>query len=84
MASIMGLHFSVQEKYTLEHTNVKCHLCTLLVNLYSNVQHRHRFHNTIEHTYAKMLASALERHVLWGDTNAEVVDTQCKVPYISK
>ena len=33
MASVMCLHFSMQEEDILEHTNAKCHLCTLLVNL---------------------------------------------------
>ena len=28
----------------------------------------------IEHTNAKILVSALEREVSWGDTNNEVVD----------
>ena len=27
-ASVMCLHFSMQEEDTLEHTSVKCHLCT--------------------------------------------------------
>ena len=29
MASVMCLHFSIQEKDILEHTNAKCHSCTL-------------------------------------------------------
>ena len=29
MASVVWLHFSMQEGDILEHTNVKCHLCTL-------------------------------------------------------
>jgi hypothetical protein len=29
----MRLHFSMQEEDILEHTNVKCHFCTLLVSL---------------------------------------------------
>ena len=29
MASVTCLHSNVQEKMFLEHTNVKCHLCTL-------------------------------------------------------
>ena len=33
----------------------------------------HTPHNTIEHTHAKILVSALERRVSWGDTAGEVV-----------
>jgi hypothetical protein len=33
IATSMCLHFSMQEEDTLEHTNVKCHFRTLLVNL---------------------------------------------------
>jgi hypothetical protein len=29
MASVMRLHFSMQEEDSLEHTIGKCHLCTL-------------------------------------------------------
>jgi hypothetical protein len=29
MAIVACLHFSMQEEDTLEHTNAKCHLCTL-------------------------------------------------------
>ena len=29
MASVMCLHFSMQEEDILEHSNDKCHLCTL-------------------------------------------------------
>ena len=33
MASVMGLHFSMQEEDVLEHIDVKSHLCAFLVNL---------------------------------------------------
>ena len=33
MASVMWLQFSVQEELILVHTNGKCHLCKLVVNL---------------------------------------------------
>ena len=33
MASAMCLHFSMPKEDVLEHTNPKCHLCALLVNL---------------------------------------------------
>ena len=33
MASVMYLNFSVQEEYTLEHSDAKCHMCTLFVKL---------------------------------------------------
>ena len=33
MASVTCLQFSMQEEDITEHTNGKCHLCTLLVNL---------------------------------------------------
>ena len=29
MASVMCLHFKIQEEGILEHTNTKCHKCTL-------------------------------------------------------
>ena len=29
LASVMYLHFSVQEEDIIEHTNAKCRLCTL-------------------------------------------------------
>ena len=29
MASVMYLHFSMQEEDIMEHTNAKCHLCPL-------------------------------------------------------
>ena len=29
MASVMSLHFSMHEEDILEHTNIKCNLCTL-------------------------------------------------------
>ena len=30
--SVMCLHLSIQEEDIIEHTNAKCHMCTLLVN----------------------------------------------------
>ena len=33
MASVMCLRFGVQEENGLEHTNAKCHLCTLFGQL---------------------------------------------------
>ena len=33
IASVMCLHFSIQEEDNIEHSNVECCLCTLLVNL---------------------------------------------------
>ena len=33
MASVLCLNFSVQEKGILEHTNVKCHVCAIVVTL---------------------------------------------------
>jgi hypothetical protein len=33
MGCAMGLHFGMQEEDIFEHIDVKCHLCTLLVNL---------------------------------------------------
>ena len=29
MASVMCLHYSMQEEYIIEYTNANCHLCTL-------------------------------------------------------
>ena len=34
----------------------------------------HTPHNIINHTHAKILVSAIERQVSWGDTDDEVVD----------
>ena len=33
MASVMCLHFSLQEENISENTNAKCHVCTLMVKL---------------------------------------------------
>ena len=33
MANVICLHFNMQEEDILEHANVKCYSCTLLVNL---------------------------------------------------
>jgi hypothetical protein len=38
----------------------------------------------IEHTHAKILVSALELLVSWGDTNDEVVDHMCNLTYALK
>ena len=45
-----------------------------IVNLKAILLHRPTPHNTIEHTHAKILVSALERQVSLGDTNDEVLD----------
>ena len=44
----------------------------------------HAPHNNIEHTRAKILVSALERQVSWGDTYGEVVYHQCNLAYATK
>ena len=59
----MCLYVSMQEEDSLEHTNGKCHLCTILVNLSTIVEYRHPPQNIIEHTHAKILVSALKRQV---------------------
>ena len=38
---------------------------------------RHAPHNIVEHTHTKILVSALECQVSWGDTYGEVVDHSC-------
>ena len=38
----------------------------------------------MERTQAKILVSAVERQVSWGDTNGEVVDHFCNLGYASK
>ena len=38
----------------------------------------------LEHAYAKILVSALERQVSGGDTHDEVVNHQCNPAYASK
>ena len=39
---------------------------------------------TIEHAHAKILVSALECQVSWGDNYGEVVNHQCNLAYASK
>ena len=59
----------------LEHTNAKCHMCTLqstcgpLGNI-GIIPHN----NIIKHTHAKILVTTLERQVSQGDTYGDVVD----------
>ena len=47
------MHFSKQKEAILEHTNAKCHLCTLWSP-----------HNTIECTHVIILISAFDDQVL--------------------
>ena len=46
--------------------------------------HRHPPHNTIEHTHAKILVSALERQVSSDDTYGEGVNHHCSLAHPSK
>jgi hypothetical protein len=63
MASVNYLDFSMQEEDILERINGKCHLCTLQSTCRPLCSMGHAPHNTIEHTHAKILVSALERQV---------------------
>ena len=72
MASVMGLHFSMQEEDVLEHIDVKSHLCAFLVNLQTHVWQMHTPRNTSKHAHVKVLASTLECQVACGDTNGDV------------
>ena len=62
----MCLHFSTQFKNILKHTNAIYVQCSQLVNHYVIYAYTH---NTIKHTHAKILVSALECHVSQDDTN---------------
>ena len=47
-------HFSLQKEDAIKHTNVKCHVFTLIVNLLTKVHHiGNKPHNITEHTHAK-------------------------------
>jgi hypothetical protein len=48
------------------------------------VEHIHLPHNTIEHTHAKILVSALEHQVSLDDTYGEIGNHQCNLAYASK
>ena len=60
MTRVMCLYFSMHEEDILEHTNVKCHLCTLQLTCrpWCNID-IHLL--TIEHTHAKVLVNEYER-----------------------
>jgi hypothetical protein len=53
------LHFSIQEEGIIELANAKCHMFTLTINLLTIVQPKHRSHNIIEQTNAKILVNTL-------------------------
>ena len=52
-----------KEEVNLEHTNAKCHLCTLSLTCRPLCNKGMHLHNTSKHTHAKILASALDRQV---------------------
>ena len=56
---VMYLHFSMQEEDIIEHTNGKCHVFTLMINELTITYPKHRPHNIITHTNAKIVGSAL-------------------------
>ena len=74
IASVMCLHFSMQEEYIREHTNDNCHLCTLhstcraLCNI---CMHLLTLLNILRPKY---LVSVLERQVSRGDTYGKVAN----------
>ena len=47
------------------------HIGQLVDHLFNKDIYTHRI---IDHTHAKILVTALERQVSWGDSNGEVVD----------
>ena len=73
MTSVMCLNFSMQEENVLEHTNNKCHLCTLSSTCRLLCNKGIHLTMLIGHTRAKILVSALERQVSPRDTCGEVV-----------
>ena len=64
MANVMCLHLSMQDEDILEHTNVKCYLCTFLVDLEIIMYRIHTPHDIIEHSHAKILVCGLGWHKL--------------------
>jgi L-lactate utilization protein LutB len=70
----MYLHSSMQDEDVLEHTYIKCHLCTLYAACRPSCNIGIHLNNIIEHTHAKILVNASECQVSRGDTNDEVVD----------
>jgi hypothetical protein len=63
----------MQEEDILEHTDAKCQLCTLVVNLKINVLHKHTPRDIVEHTRTEILVNTLECQVSQGDANGEVL-----------
>ena len=59
MASVLCLHFNMQEGYILEHTMPS----VICIHFSQRLQHRYTPHNTIGHTHAKILLSTLGRQV---------------------
>ena len=55
-----------------------------LHSTYRPLGNTHTPQNTIEHTHAKTLVSALEHQVSWGDTYDDEVNHQCNLAYASK
>ena len=53
------LHFNMQEKHIIEHTNTKCRVLPFVINLLIILYPRHKPHITIEHTDVKILISTL-------------------------
>jgi hypothetical protein len=60
----MCVHFSMQEEDIIEHTNGKCHVFTLMINELTIMYPKHRPHNIIAHTNAKIVGSALMPNVM--------------------
>ena len=54
----------MQEEGTIEHSNAKCHVLTLIVNLLTIVYLRYRRHTCIEHTNGKIVESTLTSNVM--------------------
>ena len=64
VASVTCLHFIMQEGDIFEHTNVECHLRTLLCQLVDcRVTHAYILNTTNVHTRAKIAVNALEGQV---------------------
>ena len=58
----MYLHFSMQEEDIIEHTNGKCQVFTLIINVLTIMYTKHKPHNIIGHTNAILTPSVKKLH----------------------
>ena len=74
IASVMCFHCRMQEEDIFEHTNAKCHLCTLESTCRPLCNIGIHLITILNILMPKISISALEHQVSRGDTNDEVVD----------